>query len=220
MRSTSGLFEMMRQRYQTTLKPSAVLDYAFAWLADRMPPDPPYPAAVDDVVAVYRAALATRAPGFVALSGSSAGGNLVAAPALKARNIGMPLPGALGLFTPASDLTESGDTFHTNRGIDHLLPQSLPEEIALYANGADLRGPRCRPARAICSCRTRCESTGPCAPQALPRTCTYGRQCRTADSASTAPRRPRGTRNSTPFSKGTLASNEPDTWRCEAAPDR
>jgi len=41
VRSTSGLFEMMRQRYQTTLKPSAVLDYAFAWLADRMPPDPP-----------------------------------------------------------------------------------------------------------------------------------------------------------------------------------
>ncbi|MBK8992526.1 MAG: alpha/beta hydrolase fold domain-containing protein [Gammaproteobacteria bacterium] len=41
-----------------------------------MPPDHPYPAAVDDVVAVSRAALATRAPGSVAISGASAGGNI------------------------------------------------------------------------------------------------------------------------------------------------
>lgn len=117
-----------------------------AWSVDyRMPPDYPYPAAVDDVVAVYGAALATRAPGLVAISGSSAGGNLVAAAALKARGIGMPLPGALGLFTPASDLTDSGDTFHTNRGIDHMLPESLPDEITLYANGADLRDPYLSP---------------------------------------------------------------------------
>lgn len=41
VRSTAALFESMRQRYLTQLKPSAVLDYAFAWLTERQPADPP-----------------------------------------------------------------------------------------------------------------------------------------------------------------------------------
>jgi acetyl esterase/lipase len=117
-----------------------------AWSVDyRMPPDHPYPAAVDDVVKVYRAALAARAPGRIAISGASAGGNLAAAAVLKARDLGLPLPGALGLFTPECDLTESGDSFATNRDVDNVLPGPLPEEIALYADGADLRHPYLSP---------------------------------------------------------------------------
>jgi acetyl esterase/lipase len=117
-----------------------------AWSVDyRMPPDHPYPAAVDDVVKVYRAALAARALGRIAISGASAGGNLAAAAVLKARDLGLPLPGALGLFTPECDLTESGDSFATNRDVDNVLPGPLPEEIALYADGADLRHPYLSP---------------------------------------------------------------------------
>ena len=117
-----------------------------AWSVDyRMPPDHPYPAAVDDVVAVYRAALATRAARQIAISGGSAGGNIAAAAALKSRDLGLPLPGALGLFTPECDLTESGDSFHTNREVDNVLPGPLPEEIALYADGADLGDPYISP---------------------------------------------------------------------------
>ena len=117
-----------------------------AWSVDyRMPPDHPYPAAVDDVVEVYRAALAARAPGRIAISGASAGGNLAAAAVLKARDLGLPLPGALGLFTPECDLTESGDSFATNLDVDNVLPGPMPEEIALYADGADLRHPYLSP---------------------------------------------------------------------------
>lgn len=110
-----------------------------AWSVDyRVPPDHPYPAAVDDVIAVYREALKTRHPGDIVMSGASAGGCIVAAALLKARDQGLPLPGALILLTPECDLTESGDTFHVLGQVDNILPRSLPVEIALYANGHDL----------------------------------------------------------------------------------
>jgi acetyl esterase/lipase len=55
------------------------------------------------------------------------------------------LPAAVGLFTPEVDLTESGDTFHTNRDIDVVLRGGLPEMNLLYANGADLAHPYLSP---------------------------------------------------------------------------
>ena len=117
-----------------------------AWSVDyRVPPDHPFPAAVDDVVAVYGAALRQRGASQIALSGASAGGNIAAAAVLKARDQGLALPAALGLFTPQCDLTESGDSFFTNQDIDNALPGRLAEEIALYANGADLRQPLLSP---------------------------------------------------------------------------
>ena len=44
-----------------------------------MPPDYPYPAALDDCVAAYRALLRERSPKEIIVSGGSAGGNLAAA---------------------------------------------------------------------------------------------------------------------------------------------
>jgi len=69
--------------------------------------------------------------------------NLAAAVPLKIRDLGLPLPAAVGLFTPEVDLTESGDTFNTNRDIDVVLRGGLPEMNALYANGHDLAHPIC-----------------------------------------------------------------------------
>ncbi len=117
-----------------------------AWSVDyRVPPDHPFPAAIEDVVAVYGEALRHRGAARIALSGASAGGNIAAAAVLAARERGMTLPAALGLFTPQCDLTESGDSFFTNQDIDNALPGRLAEEIALYANGADLRQPLLSP---------------------------------------------------------------------------
>jgi acetyl esterase/lipase len=116
------------------------------WSVDyRMPPDHPYPTPLDDCLAVYRALLEVKAPERIVVAGGSAGGNLAAALMLKARAVGLPMPACLLLITPEVDLTESGDTFTTNEGVDYVLVRRLTDSIALYANGHDLEDPYLSP---------------------------------------------------------------------------
>jgi monoterpene epsilon-lactone hydrolase len=116
------------------------------WSVDyRMAPDHPYPAALDDCIAVYRRLLEVRPPERIVVGGGSAGGNLAAALMLRARDEGLPFPAALVLLTPEADLTESGDSFKTNLGIDCVLQQSLAEMSALYAGDHDLTHPYLSP---------------------------------------------------------------------------
>jgi monoterpene epsilon-lactone hydrolase len=111
----------------------------------RMPPDHPFPLGLDDTVDAYRWVLEKYRPEKLAVVGGSAGGGLAAAFVLKARDLGLPLPGACALATPEADLTESGDTFETNDTVDVVLKHRLTYTIALYANGHDLRDPYLSP---------------------------------------------------------------------------
>ena len=116
------------------------------WAVDyRMPPDHPYPVPLDDCLTAYRALLARRAPGEIIVGGVSAGGNLAAALILRARDEGLPLPAAVVLNTPATDLTGAGDTWQTNLGLDPLLTGDFQPAILLYAAGHDLREPYISP---------------------------------------------------------------------------
>ena len=116
------------------------------WTVDyRMPPDHPYPAGLDDCVAAYRALLEEREPRQIVITGISAGANLAAALILRARDEGLPLPAAALLLTPELDLTESGDSFQTNLGVDTVLTHSLMAQNLLYANGGDLADPYLSP---------------------------------------------------------------------------
>jgi acetyl esterase/lipase len=111
----------------------------------RMPPDHPYPAALDDCLTAYRYVLERHSPNNVIIGGRSAGGNLAAAMLLRGRDEGLPMPSALVLLSPELDLTESGDSFEVNRMVDVVLPDSLMSCNHLYAGGADLAHPYLSP---------------------------------------------------------------------------
>jgi len=116
------------------------------WSVDyRMPPEHPYPAAVDDCLVVYRALLEEHRPEEIVIGGTSAGGNLTAALILRARDEGFPLPAGAVLLTPALDLTQSGDSFRTNLGVDTVITTSDPGAFLLYAGGHDLKDPYLSP---------------------------------------------------------------------------
>jgi monoterpene epsilon-lactone hydrolase len=109
----------------------------------RMAPDHPYPAALDDCLAVYSALVQDVGHQNIAVIGVSAGGNLAAALMLRARDIGLPMPAALVLLTPEVDLTESGDTFRTLAGLDRM--DGLGPVNRLYAAGRPLDDPYVSP---------------------------------------------------------------------------
>ncbi len=111
----------------------------------RTPPDDPFPAALDDCLAVYGHAIGRYGAGRVVVGGRSAGGNLALATVLRANDEGMAMPAALVLLSPEADLTESGDSFNVNRTVDVVLPGSLMSANRLYANGADLTHPYLSP---------------------------------------------------------------------------
>lgn len=111
----------------------------------RMPPEHPYPAALDDCMAAYRHVIDHYEAGKVIIGGRSAGGNLAAGMILRARDEGLPNPAALVLLSPEVDLTESGDSFETNQMVDLVLPGSLMINNLLYASGADLSDPLLSP---------------------------------------------------------------------------
>lgn len=104
----------------------------------RTPPEHPFPAALDDAMSAYRYALERHRPEDIVIGGRSAGGNLAAATLLRARDEGLPFPAGLVLLSPQVDLTESGDSFETNRFVDLVLPTRLTSSNLLYAAGADL----------------------------------------------------------------------------------
>jgi len=76
----------------------------------RLAPEHPFPAAVDDTVAVYRELLKTYKPTHIALYGTSAGAILTAETAVRLKQLHLPLPAALGIFSGMGDFSQPGDS--------------------------------------------------------------------------------------------------------------
>lgn len=114
----------------------------------RMPPEAYFPAPIDDGITVYKSLLKTMSPKNIGIFGTSAGGALTLEITLRAKQLGLPLPGALGSGTPMSDATMVGDSFYTNKLVDNVLvsPTGFCQAATVvYAKGHDLKDPLLSP---------------------------------------------------------------------------
>lgn len=76
----------------------------------RLAPEHPYPAALEDAIAVYKEVLRTHKPGNVAIYGTSAGAVLTGEVAARLKQLGLPEPGALGIFSGFGDWSKPADS--------------------------------------------------------------------------------------------------------------
>ncbi len=123
----------------------------------RLAPEHPYPAALDDAVAVYRELLKTYKPEKIAIFGTSAGAILTGEIAARLKQLGLPEPAALGIFSGLGNFTDTADSgalFTLNgfvgplappkAGPQHVLPfyvgSTNPHDTVLAPDGGDLHG--------------------------------------------------------------------------------
>ncbi len=76
----------------------------------RLAPEHVFPAAVDDVIAVYQELLKTYRPANIAIYGTSAGAILTAETAGRAKQMNLPMPAGLGIFSGLGDFSRHGDS--------------------------------------------------------------------------------------------------------------
>jgi monoterpene epsilon-lactone hydrolase len=126
---------------------AGLMGYRVIHVDYRMLPDHPFPAAIDDEMAVWKMVIKTNKPGNIGVFGTSAGGNLALSLVQRARKEGLPLPGALMLGSPWSDMSTSGDSYYTNDGVDNMAANDDfgHAVVKLYANGRDLKDPLLSP---------------------------------------------------------------------------
>jgi acetyl esterase/lipase len=110
----------------------------------RLAPEHPFPAAVDDAVTVYKALLAVYKPEHIVIYGTSAGAILTAEVAVKLKQLGMPLPAALGIFSGMGDFARPGDSvaMYGLRGLaGHLDPPEPGAHDPFYVGSTDAKDP-------------------------------------------------------------------------------
>jgi acetyl esterase/lipase len=115
--------------------------------AYRLAPEHPFPAGIDDCLAVYRWMLEQgyrERP--LALAGDSAGGSLSLVTMMRARDARLPLPDCAALLSPSTDLTMSAPSARYNATLDPMFSPAAQELLPdMYCPGQDRRNPLLSP---------------------------------------------------------------------------
>jgi len=110
----------------------------------RLAPEYPFPAAVDDSVAVYKELIKVYKPEHIIIYGTSAGAILTGEVAVKLKQLGLPLPGGLGIFSGMGDFARDGDSMalYGLRGfVGHLDPPVKGVHDPYYVGSTDGKDP-------------------------------------------------------------------------------
>lgn len=113
----------------------------------RLAPENPFPAAIEDAVAAYRALLDEGVPSTgIAFVGESAGGGLTIATLLAVKQAGLPQPSSAAVFSPWVDLTVSGASAVDKAEVDPVLTAAgLRTRARDYLGGTDPATPLASP---------------------------------------------------------------------------
>ncbi|MGE0774569.1 MAG: alpha/beta hydrolase [Sphingomonadaceae bacterium] len=113
----------------------------------RMAPKSVFPAASEDVAAVYSSLLKTHKPSQIGIYGCSAGGILAGQAAAWFDRKGLPQPAGLGIASGFLTLSMSGDSAYITPHFGGFFPTPDPNGPVLpYFNGTDLKDPLASPA--------------------------------------------------------------------------
>lgn len=117
------------------------------YVAYRLAPEHPYPAATDDCLDAYRYLLAEGVPASrIVIAGDSAGGGLTATTAMRIRDLGLPAPAGLILISPLLDLGFSGKSVQRNDGLDPLFRAPVADALGpIYVPDGNVRQPYVSP---------------------------------------------------------------------------
>jgi acetyl esterase/lipase len=113
----------------------------------RLAPEHPYPAALEDAYKAWKYVLSLgyKADNIV-IAGDSAGGNLALVLSLLLKKKKEPLSKCLVLFSPWTDMTSSGDSYHSNESLDPVLDNAYIERaVANYLGGSSPTNPLVSP---------------------------------------------------------------------------
>lgn len=106
-------------------------------------PEHPFPTAVNEVVAVYKELLKTYKPQNIGIYGTSAGAILTAEVAARFRQLNLPLPAALGIFSGSGDFSKVGDSrsMYALRGLSGPLSPPTGNPDTSYIGTTPLNDP-------------------------------------------------------------------------------
>ena len=113
----------------------------------RLAPEHPFPAAIDDAQRVYLSLVeALGGAASLVVTGDSAGGGLTLALMQRIREAGQPLPAAIALFSPWTDLATTGPSAIENEAsCSMFVSEAIRRGAAGYLDGADALHPHASP---------------------------------------------------------------------------